>query len=120
MSPLASPAGVAQTPLLAPVGSGQSDVFGSGLVAVKYGGSFGAGAAGAAAGAAALAGSSAGLASCAKDKPTIKSIHSPPAKDAKIVLYFPRSIFPPLFFCCDFLNRIFPFFSGANPNDFLD
>src|SRR5258708_4917581 len=93
MSPLPSPAGVAQTPLLAPVGSGHNVVFGSGLVAVKYGGSFGAGAAGAAAGAAALAGSSAGLASCAKDKPTTKRIQSPPAKDAKIVRYFPRSIF---------------------------
>src|SRR5262245_3553901 len=110
MSPLPSPAGVAQTPVLAPVGSGHSEVFGSGLVAVKYGGSFGAdaaaagapGAAGAAAGASVFAGSP-GLASCAKDKPTTISIQSPPAKDAKIVLYFPRFIFLLPFFslvCC--------------------
>src|SRR5215510_13086147 len=100
ISPLPSPAGVAQTPVLAPVGPGHSDVFGSGLVAVKYGGGLGAGAAaagapgdaGAAAGASAFAGSP-GLASCAKEKPTTISIHSPPAKDANIVLYFRCFIF---------------------------
>src|SRR5258706_15558541 len=60
-SPLASPAGVAQTPEFAPVGSGQSGAFGSGLVVVKYGGSFGAGAAAAGvAGAAGGAGGGAG------------------------------------------------------------
>src|SRR5215471_19956913 len=109
MSPLPSLAGVAQTPLLLPVGSGHIDVFGSGLLAVKYGGSFGAGAAaagapgveGAAAGASTFAGSP-GLASCAKEKPTTISIQSPAAKDAKIVLYFPCSIvfLPFSLVCC--------------------
>src|SRR5262245_23409588 len=47
MSPLPSPASVAHTPVLLPVGSGHSGFCGSGLVAVKYVGNFGAGAAGA-------------------------------------------------------------------------
>src|SRR5262245_1789926 len=98
MSPLPSPAGVAHTPVAPPVGSGQGGgFFGSSLVAVKYVGNLGPGAAaagapGAAAEASDLA-ASPGLASCAKDKPTTISIQSPPAKDAKIVLYFPRFIF---------------------------
>src|SRR5258705_10937029 len=101
-SPLPSLAGVAQTPELAPVGSGQSGVLGSGLVAVKYGGSFGAGAvaagapgaAGAAAGASAFAGSGAFASSALNDKPVNKIIHSPTATDAKILVLLPPFIFP--------------------------
>src|SRR6266542_6329211 len=89
MSPLPSLAGVAQTPVAAPVGSGHAGgFFGSSLVAVKYVGNFGAGAAaagaaGAAAGASAFAGSGAFASSAAKDNPVNKTIHSPMANDAK-------------------------------------
>src|SRR4249919_1542709 len=106
MSPLASPAGVAQTPVAPPVGSGHGGGFlGSSLVAVKYPGNFGAGAAaagtpgaaGAAAGASPFAGSGAFASSAAIDHAVNANIHSPMAKDAKIYLHLPRSIFPPLF-----------------------
>jgi hypothetical protein len=93
MSPLPSPAGVAHTPDALPVGSGHGGgFFGSSLVAVKYPGNFGAGAAaagapgtaGAAAGASTFAGSGAFASSAAIDHTVNGSITSPMAKDAKI------------------------------------
>src|SRR5574341_1002429 len=123
MSPLASPAGVAQTPDAPPVGSGHGGGFlGSSLVAVKYPGNFGAGAAaaagapgaaGAAAGASAFAGSGAFASSAAKDNPVNKIIHSPMAKDARIVLFLPRFIFPPPLSLFDTSNCVWPFLPGA-------
>src|SRR5215472_13150203 len=101
MSPLASPAGVAHTPELLPVGSGHNATFGSGLVAVKYGGNFGAGvagAAGAAAGApggAASGGFAAGAgASSAKDAVADKIIKSPAKRLKNTPLDLPCFIFP--------------------------
>src|SRR6266581_4664473 len=104
ISPLASPAGVAHTPDAAPVGSGHAGgFFGSSLVAVKYPGSFGAGAAaaGAAAGASALGASTAGAgafaSSAAKEKLTAKLVPSSIARNANTHLVVPRFIIPPLF-----------------------
>src|SRR6266404_8537085 len=102
ISPLASPAGVAQTPDAPPVGSGHGGgFFGSSLVAVKYPGSFGAGAAaaGAAAGVSAL-GASAGVSaffssSAAIVHPVNITIHNSIAMDAINFFCRPLGIFPP-------------------------
>src|SRR5215471_6484351 len=91
-SPLPSPAGVAQTPVAPPMGSGQAGFCGS-FVAVKYAGRFGA-----AAGASAFAGSAltaGGCACWAQDTPTHTSIQSPIAKDVHVYRP-PRFIIPPL------------------------
>src|SRR5262249_13146693 len=127
MSPLASPAGVAHTPELLPVGSGHNATFGSGLVAVKYGGNFGAGVAGAAGAGGAAAGAPGGAASggfaagaggaaagapggaasggfaagagasSAKDAVADKIIKSPAKRLKNTPLDLPCFIFPPLF-----------------------
>src|SRR5215831_17055173 len=109
ISPLASPAGVAHTPEAAPVGSGHAvGFFGSSLVAVKYVGNLGAGAAAARAfGAAdALAGASvlgaptAGapslVSSAAKVNAPNRLVHSSVAMNATKYPDVLRFIIPPL------------------------
>src|SRR5262245_50023331 len=118
MSPLASPAGVAHTPVAAPVGSGQAGFFGSSLVPVKYAGSFGAGAC-AAAGASAFAGSPGALASCANDVAVKNSkVPNPTAKPKCRYFRSVVSIVSSKFILSE-LDCILALFPRADADDFF-